>query len=358
MQRITSHSGAIGVNLETLEPRRLLSGTLEAVDLVAPFPIITSPTLVENLTSDPDANQGVYGEGKAILHLKLDLPPKIIDGGGHQLVSGTEPWDGTEALVQQIRFQLEALLPGITVAGGEVYMDNGQFFIELGHMTREAFAEAVAHLGGEVIALPEIRHTGMPNYAWGESIWDFANSTPKPHTGVTSRSAGELFFEQPSMSGSATASQNAEMTRWIVNFERPTFELMPGFGRTVDLDAIHNPKVIIDRDAQIAELGSDIRFVRNMVHQYSILVEAPADMTAEQMTAILSRLDGFKSVAQDQVIVSVYPPGELFSQQPSAGTSPAAGFWNDTPGSSLVDLDDDTDDAILLLTTPEGELLG
>ncbi len=203
MQRITSQKGAIGVNLETLEPRRLLSGTVEAVDRVAPFPITASPTLTE-----------------------------------------------------------------------------------------------------------------------------------------------------------APSAQDTEMTRWIVNFERPTFELFPGGNRAVDLDAIYNPEVIIDRDAQIAELGSEIRFVHNLVHQYSILVEAPADMTEAQMTAILSRLDGFKSVAQDQVIVSGRPSGEVFSQQRSAGTSPAGGFWIDHTGSSLVDLDDDADNAILMLTTPAGELLG
>lgn len=168
-----------GLDIDVLQ--RALKG-LDGFKSIAPNAILTSSQqggissgralIIDELSSFEQSLSD-----KAVLHLKLDLPPKIIDMGNIQAIDHTKPWEGTEALVQQIVTQIEAFAPGVTVTGGEIFMgDRGQFFIELGDMTREAFAEAVASLGGRVSALPEGRFTVAPTYAWGERYSDFVQT--------------------------------------------------------------------------------------------------------------------------------------------------------------------------------------
>ena len=250
MKRISSQSGAIGVNLETLEPRRLLSGTVEVVEMLeSDLPSIEMPPLIEEQSPkyEPVTDEemiargyekGIVGRnevwvprGKAIFRIELDLPMLMRESAdGHQYGDMTRPWEGSEAATQEIIARIEALAPGVTVTGGELYGATGEFFVELGDMTLEAFANATADLGGVTTHVTTLRVTVMPSYAWGQSFLNFSTPTP---------------VEQP-----------------------------------------------------------------------------PAD-------------------------------------QPQDSTpSPFANVWNDTSGNSRVDLDDDADDAILLLTNPAGELLG
>ena len=322
MKRITSVTSLCGTSvtdLETLEARRLLSGTVEAVNLVASDqPVIQMSVLTEaSNAQDTKMTRWI---------VNFERPTFELFPGGNRAVD------------------LDA------VHNPKMIIDRDTQIAELGSEIR-----FVRNLGHQYVLLVEAP----------------AEMTAEQVTGILSRLDGfrsvaqdqTIAFVQPVRQTptltEASNAQDTKMTRWIVNFERPTFELFPGGNRAVDLDAVHNPKMIIDRDTQIAELGSEIRFVRNLGHQYVLLVEAPAEMTAEQVTGILSRLDGFRSVAQDQTIATGRPVGELiFIEQPSAGPSSSANFWGGNIVGSLVDLDDNTDDTILLLPHPTAELLG